>query len=344
MLKFISIILILNGFIANSQDIHFSQFNLIPTQLDPSQTGKINGNQRAIINYRTQWKSITNPFTSTGFSVDSRIGNGYNFFGGGLSVYYDKVGSTNMKLLNVNLSLAYHLEISSESYLSAGFQGGFLQRSVDVSQMEFDNQYDGIGYNPSYDSKENFALTTFFEPDFSFGVSYMYNPVSAKGGFNSRGFNGEKINVGISVQHFSRPPFTYLGNTSFKQSLKYLLYINSSLMLSNTLYLEPSGFFAYQQGAFDYVYGANLKFTISQQSLYTTHSSGTNLYLGLFYRTLDAIIINTMFEKENFSVGLSYDLNLSGLTPSSKTRGGFEISLKYIAPFKNRLRVPSTDK
>lgn len=51
-----------------------------------------------------------------------------------------------------------------------------------------------------------------------------------------------------------------------------------------------------------------------------------------------------MFEKENFSVGLSYDLNLSGLTPSSKTRGGFEISLKYIAPFKNRLRVPSTDK
>lgn len=326
-----------------SQDIHFSQFNLISTQLDPSQTGKINGNQRAIINYRTQWKSITNPFTSTGFSVDSRIGNGYNFFGGGLSVYYDKAGSTNMTLLNVNLSLAFHLEISSESYLSAGIQGGFLQRSIDVSKMEFDNQYDGIGYNPSLDSKENFALTTFFEPDFSFGVSYIYNPVAAKGGFSSRGFGGEKLNIGLSVQHFSRPTFSYLGNASMKQSLKYLLYINSSLMLTSTLYIEPSGFFAYQQGAFDYVYGANLKFALRQQSLYTNYTNGTNIYFGLFYRTLDAVIINTMFEKEKFSVGLSYDVNLSGLTPASKTRGGFEISLRYITPFKNRLRVPSSD-
>ena len=39
--------------------------------------------------------------------------------------------------------------------------------------------------------------------------------------------------------------------------------------------------------------------------------------------------MKSMFEWEDFSLGVSYDFNLSTLTPASNARGGMEIFVKY---------------
>ena len=53
-----------------SQDIHFSQYNLSPLNLNPSLTGAFQGDLRFIGNHRNQWSSVSNPYATFGFSFE----------------------------------------------------------------------------------------------------------------------------------------------------------------------------------------------------------------------------------------------------------------------------------
>jgi len=44
----------------------------------------------------------------------------------------------------------------------------------------------------------------------------------------------------------------------------------------------------------------------------------------------DALIPTLILEIASYSVGFSYDLNISALKAATKGKGGFEISLRYI--------------
>jgi hypothetical protein len=51
--------------------------------------------------------------------------------------------------------------------------------------------------------------------------------------------------------------------------------------------------------------------------------------LGAMYRFKDAFSPQVLFEYDKYAVGVSYDLNLSQLTPFSKTLGSLEVCLRY---------------
>ena len=50
---------------------------------------------------------------------------------------------------------------------------------------------------------------------------------------------------------------------------------------------------------------------------------------GLLYRWDDAIIPVIQLELSKFTVGMSYDVNISKLAVASQARGGFELTLSY---------------
>ena len=56
-----------------AQDPHFSQFYASPMTLNPALTGKIDGNFRLAANYRNQWPTINNAFTTATASFDMPI-------------------------------------------------------------------------------------------------------------------------------------------------------------------------------------------------------------------------------------------------------------------------------
>lgn len=316
-----------------SQDIHFSQFRTTPLLLDPSQAGKFTGDQRAVINYRNQWRSVANPYQTYGFSFDSRLTKKANFLAGGISIYNDKAGDINMGILLLNATLAYHIQLNRQSYFSAGIQGGMLQRSIDPSQLEFDNQYDGTGFNASLNSGEYISNPSFIQPDFSAGISYSYQTGAGNNVISNNGFRGKKVNIGISAQHVSRPNFTFLGANDQKQAFRYIAHFNTSFGINGaTVAVQPSGFIAYQQGAYDVVLGAFIRHTLKEKSKYTTYSNGGSVSFGTHYRFGDAFIFTSIIELGSISLGLSYDLNVSGLAVASNGRGGFEMSLKFVNP------------
>jgi hypothetical protein len=70
----------------------------------------------------------------------------------------------------------------------------------------------------------------------------------------------------------------------------------------------------------------------------------TNLYLGVWARfsnLTDAIIPYIGLDIGSFTIGMSYDVNVSSLKPASQGQGGFEISLIYIKkPSDGRKPIP----
>ena len=56
---------------------------------------------------------------------------------------------------------------------------------------------------------------------------------------------------------------------------------------------------------------------------------------------LDAFIVSARVDLNDFSLGLSYDMNLSGLRTTSRTNGAIEVALVYkVAGKDNRIHCP----
>jgi len=75
--------------------------------------------------------------------------------------------------------------------------------------------------------------------------------------------------------------------------------------------------------------GLLVKYLLREGSRYTGNVEEVAVYIGGWYRFGDAAIANVRLDFKSFSVGVSYDFNLSNLKVASDGRGGVEFSLSY---------------
>src|SRR5215471_13501157 len=82
--------------VSNAQDPNFSQFFASPITLNPALTGKFDGVYRFAANYRNQWPTINNAYTTATASFDMGIMKDripdYDQFGLGFMGYTDRAG------------------------------------------------------------------------------------------------------------------------------------------------------------------------------------------------------------------------------------------------------------
>src|SRR5689334_9816947 len=98
MRKFICACLVLSvTMIGRAQDPNFSQFFVSPLTLNPALTGKFDGSFRVAGNYRNQWPTINNAFTTYTASIDANILRSvipeFDQFGLGVMAFSDKAGN-----------------------------------------------------------------------------------------------------------------------------------------------------------------------------------------------------------------------------------------------------------
>ena len=326
-----------------AQDVHFSQFQNTPLLQNASYAGKSGGDIRAIVNYRSQWGSVTsNPFQTFGASIDMRFKNNANdnFLAGGLSMYSGVAGASKMRTTLVNLAAAYHIKINNESYFSGGLQVGFNQKSIDETDLRFDNQFDGTEHDPGISSNENLTTLSELKPTVSAGISYMWSDGFGRTATQSNQ-GTKKINIGLAVHHFNSPRFYF--SSQDQLGLKYIGNFNGSFGIPSSKWaIQPLAFMALQNKAIDAVFGSLFKYTITEGSRLTNFKKSAAIGFGGYYRVGDAVIPTIQLQWSSFDLGVSYDINLSQLSGASNGRGGFEISLKYISQksiFGRRSRV-----
>jgi len=300
-----------------SQDIHFSQFFEAPLLRNPSLAGIFSGDVRVQAVYRDQWNSVTNAYRTGSLNAEYKmpIGNGDDFMTTGLQVLYDKAGTVGLNTVHLLPALNYHKSLSSTktSYLSLGFMGGMIRKSIDVSKMTTDTWYDTGGGNMG----ELIAQPNFTTWDASVGMSYN----------TSFGVDqGNSLFFGAAYHHLNRPKNSFYRNPDIELSPKYVLSFGMKFNIDEYTYFTLHADQSFQGTFKETIGGALYSYKLGgdpENPTYTIHG-------GAFLRWKDALIPVIKLDKQPISIAISYDVNVSQLKTASQGRGGFELSIAYI--------------
>jgi type IX secretion system PorP/SprF family membrane protein len=324
------ILILLCRSIGYSQDIHFSQFYMSPLTLNPGLAG-VNYNFEALINYKDQWRGVATPYKTLAASLDARLKKKEyreGFWAAGLNFFRDKAGNAKLGISQINLTVAYHLSIAKFQTLGVGLQGGYAMRSINDNDLHWASQYDpDIGYNPNIPTGETSMMSSFSYGDVGGGIVWAFNNTS--GTLHVSDNHDFKANVGIAVFH-AKQKYSFYKNSNEKLYPKYVFHGDGLISLgSNNVALVP-GFMYYRQGpAQEFYFGTMLRCVLRQYSKYTGIKKGASLSFGAYCRTKDAMTTNFLLEYSSYSLGVSYDINMSKLSKASNGHGGIEIALRY---------------
>lgn len=312
-----------------AQDVHFSQMAYSPLNVNPALAGA-NSTIQGIVNYRSQWNSVAEPYQTIGASIDGRFNDGKRtkagILAGGLSFFNDRAGDMLVTTNNVNLNLAYHLLLGQKSSLGIGIYGGFGQRSIDVADGRWGSQYDGTSYNTALPSNEVFNSPSFSYFDAGTGLVYTYKK---NDGYMTQN-NQRMINAGVAFYHVNNPHYSFIDNGSEKLFMRWSIFANAEIGIANTKgALLPGVYFNRQKSTMEILYGTYYRITLAEGSKITGFNKPFFLHLGLFHRWGDALVAKTTLQWSDISAGFAYDINISSLTQVSSARGGFEIFLRY---------------
>jgi type IX secretion system PorP/SprF family membrane protein len=323
-------VLLLPGPVLNAQDIHFSQSPETPLLLNPAQAG-LGHDVLVIMNYKDQWKSVATPYHTFNFSADFSLfqkPNG-NHIGMGIDVFADKAGDAGMGTTTGMFHLSGVIAPDNNNNISAGISGGFGQRTLQYDKLYWDNQYDGAQYNAALSSGEPLTFGNHNYFDLAAGLAWFYS----EGHSTLSSNDARRINIGFAVHHLNRPVYSFYGNTDERLPFKFIAHGNANIGIHNyNLVLEPSYLVMIQGGHREITPGIMFKYITQESSKYTGRKKSSAFALGGYFRVQDAFVLATRFEISNWAVGMSYDVNVSGLKTASKSRGGFEISLRYMSP------------
>lgn len=326
MKKLVLFCLILIAGSVMAQDIHFSQYQMSPLNLNPAAAGTDASAARGNINYRSQWSAFGKPFQTMGASFDMGLlrkpGNG-SFLGAGFNVFQDKAGSAGLSKLSIGGNLSSVILMSKKTFFSLGVQISYNQRAVSFGDAKWDSQFNGTSYNAGLPSGEGGSMSTRFF-DFGAGLAYVIHGNSSN---LSKG-DDFSMNVGASVFHINRPNQAFQG--SDRMNMRYNGYAMFTIgMGSSNLQLQPQLAYWKQGGLQEINVGTYFRYLLKPESQYTGFERGMAVSFGAFYRVKDAVYPAFMFEFGDWAIGVSYDINLSSLTPYSQSRGGMEISLRF---------------
>ncbi len=316
------------------QDIHFSQYNLTPLVINPAQAGAYK-NFQAIANYKSQWTSISpNAYKTIMLAADGRLMQKKwktSWLGTGINLFQDKAGDGNMKTMQANISFGYHTQLNDNSVLGGCLLAGFAGRSIDYSKLTWDEQYQNGVFDPvANPSGEEYlqGKNKFGYPDFGLGILYQFN----KGQRYSTTNNMIIINAGLALTHLNTPKYSYYSSAE-KLYMKTVGHIDALIGVKNTnLAIAPGLLYMKQGPSSEFLPGMYFRYMLREESQFTGFVKGASIMVGTHLRIKDAFIPSVQFEIAEYTVGISYDMTVSGLKSATSSKGGFEISLRYGNP------------
>lgn len=327
----ITCLMVSGALVAGAQDIHFSQFYMSPLNLNPAMTGVMNCNIRLAANYRNQWASVLrdNAYRTYSVSYDQRIPVGrYDYFGVGGTFWGDRAGSADFATLTGKLSASYSKQMGGDrtqaNYLVAGAEAGIAQRSIGFLNLRWGQQHDGEGgFDPGAPSgEEGFDRDNFIFADLAAGLLWFM-------------VFDENTNfyIGGAFHHLNQSNQSFSSEGEDLIFSRYTVHAGGEMLISDKVGLVPGVILMSQGPSFQFNGGTSVKFLLNQSQGETSSfqiGGWVRLASNLDETILtDAAILSSRFDFNNFSIGFSYDINLSPLRAASNSQGSFEFAMMY---------------
>ncbi len=316
----LALIIFING--QAQQDRHYSMFYASPMAINPGATGFFPGDIQVFTGFKNQWKSISsNPYNTISASVDAKLMKGKSnnsFLGLGVNFYNDKSGDSQLTTNIANISINYAIEVADNHQLALGIQPSFFQRFASMESLTWDQQWTGSTFDTNLENGETLVTDKSFQFDINSGLYYF-------GKLN----NQNSINFGVSVAHLLKPQNTLLnGNENLYQ--KYTIHGGGEFSKNGSKIAFSPNMIYFKQGSNQaFSVGTDFIYSLKESSKYTGYYDKSTISLGTYVRIGDAFYTTLFLNFAEFSLGVSYDLNMSGLSVVTNGRGGMEMLLRY---------------
>lgn len=341
----------------SAQDAHFSYYQFAPTVVNPSFTGAYYGNIRATILRRSQWFNVGNSgndgFNTVNLLLDGNLPFGLkegDWVSLGLNMLQEdqslalvnaSAGILDMTRGYQGFSAAYHMTMGKKSpavmtfsakygTYKIGFGNGTNINSITGSNLE-NGSIDGAivdadeqrvqGLMADMDARVNSDTK-----DIQIGVMYT-TPVGKT----------SDMRMGISFDHLMNPGIDTILGAGFTENkidrringfIQYYTDINDKLTFNPTILYQKMGA------------ASNLLL----QSLFSYHHNKSkdlflNFGVGVRLASNMDIPIYLGADFKDWRIGLSFDLNMSGLANATNNAGAYELGISKIFKWDKKAEV-----
>lgn len=310
-----------------AQDTRSSMSYGNPINLNPAIAGA-NKDFKLLINYRNQWGSLDNGFktysvtalyplfvgksnasTLIGGEADKGVANNVNSkLDFGLNAQKFSAGA--FSTLDFALSVGYNIKLTDNNYFSAAILGSYVQKSLDVSKLTFDEQYVLGSYNSANPNSEAVLNEKVTYPSVGFGALWYYNEGE-----------GAKLNafLGAAGYNLNKPNESFTGGTG-ELPRRFTFNGGVKIIGANKIDITPNIIYLIQSGSQLISAGIYLDYRLNAQS---------KLVLGSWYKVNDAVTFLIGFDYKLFTIGYGYDLVTSDVTRAISGLNTHTISLSF---------------
>ena len=299
----------------SAQDIHFSQIDVNPVIYNPAYAGFYDGGMRFGVAYRNQWATVSHAFQTVAATAESSLMRRRYYRDGlsiGMIVYNDRAGTLQYGTTVGNIALSYFKAIGNQgnNFISLAIQGGGGQAGFNTADIDMQDPSDLI------------EMTSSPFVTIAAGVAWFYQP------------NDDLyFKLSLAGQNLNRPNITYTSMTDAYIERKYNAYARAEYRAWSNVSLLPLAICMIQNNYSETLFGCDVKWYISESSGHSLALSG-----GIHYRWLDAALVELTAEWNSFTFALTYDANISKLTPASRSIGSFELGIVYHTNTSKRVK------
>ena len=311
----------MNFGLLKAQDIHLTQYYFSPLNLNPAYTGLFDGDYRIVANHRSQWAAVMdNQFLTSGVSYDQNFHIYQHQFAAGINFVHDQSGLGVLQQNKLELAVSYKKSFKGHLF-HGGLQMGMLHKGIDMNKYLYPLQFnmDVGSFDNNQSNMQNFTKQNIYLFDFNLGLAW------------SKVIN-DKITaeVGASFFHLNTPTESFLGNNN-SFPVRKVLDAKVYYLFNNRWKIIPNLLFMHQNKAQELVWGALARFKVAPNKYNLFDVFGGFTSRNGFGRNYDAMAIIFGGKVKEYQLGISYDINMSELSSVTHYRGGFELSLIYIA-------------
>ena len=302
-----------------AQDPSFSQFYASRLYLNPAFAGLEEGLSFSAA-MRQQWRNVPTGFQTYMAAVDIQEPNINSAFG--LLVNRDVEGAGALTTTNVSFTYAYLIPIKDNVNIHIGLQPGWIEKSIDFSQLVFSDQLDAVLGN---------VRPTLANPVDRVGFFDMAAGIAVR--FNNRMKTGEtmRTSIGLSAHHLTEARESFQGLPT-RLPTRYTFHAGMVIPVvrfgakRETISWSPNIKYDLQDHIQIFSYG-----------FYTLYD---DVYMGVFYSNKHPLLDISNTNSLTFTIGAqvplgetkcafaySYDANISGF--GSRGGGTHELSLQF---------------
>jgi type IX secretion system PorP/SprF family membrane protein len=303
--------------LSSAQDIHFSNWQMSPLNLNPANTGMFDGDGRLIFNYRNQWKSVAVPYNTLSFGSDINLKKSLikkTKEAVGLLFNHDVAGDGKYTITDFKMPFNNKFSFKADTTLTFGIGvlAGLTNVKIDPNRLSYDKQWDGDAYNQGLSNGEDFPRQSKVFADISLGT-VIQKTITCK----------LKGTIGYGISHINKPNISFYNTPGIVLRPRHNEFLQLKYGFNNISSLMVEYYGNQQQKFRENVVGMTYYHTIDPKT-------NTIFNVGILTRLKDAIITTVGLEYTNMRLQVSYDYNYSQFKRATNERGAFEISLIYI--------------